>query len=113
MSTAACDGEGQDTTATARTWFSIGIDKDASSNETFYVQAYNEKRVMTPLQERFNAIPMLPAMFYGVYFVMSGCWARQNGGGQAFNNLAEKRGDWAALATDVFWDDQGFAANTG
>lgn len=112
-SSTACEVGGHDTTATARTWFSIGINKDVSSHETFDFQAYNEKRVMTPLQERFNAITMLPAMFYGVYFVMSGCWARQNGGGQGFNNLAEKSGDWAALASDVFWDDQGFAANTG
>eukprot|EP00804_Cyclotella_cryptica_P004914 CCRYP_004973-RA/>CCRYP_004973-RA protein AED:0.00 eAED:0.00 QI:181/1/1/1/0/0/2/2224/386 len=105
--------DGGDSVATPKTWFSIDNSKDVSSNETFDFQAYNQKRVMTPLQERINAITMLPAMFYGVYFVMSGCWARQNGDGHDFDHLEDKSGDWKALANDVFWDDQEFAANTG
>ncbi|KAL7475478.1 hypothetical protein ACHAW6_001391 [Cyclotella cf. meneghiniana] len=112
LSTTACDDAGDDTTATAKAWFSIG-NKDVPSNETFDFQAYNEKRVMTPLQERLNAMTMLPVMVYVIYFVISGCWASQSVGGQGFDNLAEESGDWTALASYVFWDDQRFVANTG
>jgi hypothetical protein len=40
----------------------------------FDYQAFNDKRVMSAQQERWNAITMLPAMFYGAYFVLAGRW---------------------------------------
>jgi len=36
--------------------------------------AFLNNRVMTPMQERFNAITMIPGMIYCVYFILAGCW---------------------------------------
>lgn len=52
----------------------IGAEEGSPSKPTFDYQTYNDKRLMTPLQERWNGITMLPAMFYGFYFVLAGCW---------------------------------------
>lgn len=36
--------------------------------------AFLNNRIMTPMQERFNAITMIPGMIYCVYFILAGCW---------------------------------------
>jgi hypothetical protein len=96
------------------------------STKKFDYQAFNDKRVMSPSQERWNAITMLPAMFYGIYFVLTGCWltsesveiARQNNGAQDFENV-NILGHWMAWAKIFLRNNQEFHydadsdANTG
>jgi hypothetical protein len=95
------------------------------STNKFDYQAFNDKRVMSPSQERWNAITMLPAMFYGIYFVLAGCWltsesveiARQNNGAQDFENV-NILGHWMAWAKIFLRNNQEFqydadSANTG
>lgn len=45
-----------------------------SHEKTFDYQKFNDKRAMSSLQERWNAITMIPAMVYGIYFILAGCW---------------------------------------
>ena len=45
-----------------------------NNNDTFDMEAYLEKRVMTSAQEYFNAITMIPGMICSVYFILAGCW---------------------------------------
>jgi hypothetical protein len=42
-----------------------------------YLQQYMAARHMTPTQERWNAITMLPSPLYCMYFLLSGCWVHQ------------------------------------
>lgn len=95
--------------------------KDAPTKKTFDYEAYTDGRVMTPMQERCNAITMLPSMFYGMYFVLAGCWltsehidmARRNGHAQDFDMSIS--GDWTmtALASSLFGGPHGFGVHTG
>ena len=48
--------------------------KTPTNNDTFDVEAYLEKRVMTSAQEYFNAITMVPGMVCALYIILSGCW---------------------------------------
>jgi hypothetical protein len=42
------------------------------------VAKYMTDREMTPLQERINAITMIPNPLYCLYFILSGCWVSQS-----------------------------------
>ena len=41
------------------------------------LQQYVAKREMTPRQERWNALTMIPSPIYCLYFLLSGCWLNQ------------------------------------
>lgn len=42
------------------------------------VEQYMSKREMTPTQERWNALTMIPSPLYCLYFLMAGCWMDTN-----------------------------------
>lgn len=109
------------------------LDKGASStmeaddgspcNKKFDYEAFNDRRVMSPLQERWNAITMLPAMFYGIYFVLAGCWltshmeiarGNENSNSQYFSYVSAD-GSWVvwAWARNLFWNTEEFETEAG
>ncbi|KAL7504835.1 hypothetical protein ACHAXN_002375 [Cyclotella atomus] len=82
----------------------------------FDYQKFNDKRIMSAQQERWNAVTMLPAMVYGAYFVLAGCWlgieniemARRQSEGRSVDNTAPTNllGHWMALAATIFSDKE-------
>ena len=42
------------------------------------LQQYVAKREMTPRQERWNALTMIPSPIYCIYFLLSGCWLKES-----------------------------------
>ena len=42
------------------------------------VAKYMEKREMTPMQERMNALTMIPTFVYCFFFLLSGTWLDQS-----------------------------------
>lgn len=50
---------------------SHGDDGDAKDDD---VRAFLDKRVMSALQERFNAVTMVPYLLFPLYFILCGCW---------------------------------------
>mmetsp|Transcript_11097 Transcript_11097/g.24445 ORF Transcript_11097/g.24445 Transcript_11097/m.24445 type:complete len:429 (+) Transcript_11097:144-1430(+) len=90
-------------------------------------QDYLDKRAMSPLQERVNAITILPNVFYCIYFVVAGCWltadviemVRQSDVGSSggeerdiVGGVMEGESEWTDMARNVF-GDEGRAENTG
>ncbi|KAL7550008.1 hypothetical protein ACHAWF_014775 [Thalassiosira exigua] len=57
---------------------------------------YLDKRVMTPLQERVNALTMLPGALYTAHFVLSGRWV----------GTGDK--EWADIAPETLSDESGW-----
>ena len=85
-------------------------DDGSSCTKKFDYEAFNDRRVMSPLQERWNALTMLPAMFYGVYFVLAGCWLTshienvrndESGNSQIFNDVSAMS-SWVVWASHLF-----------
>ena len=100
----------------------VSVKNALGDKAKFDAQAYLDKRVMTPLQERINAITILPNMIYCIYFVLAGCWltsegieiARQSlGDGQDIQDSSEQDGGWTEMAKDLFGDEHGWMENTG
>jgi len=48
--------------------------EEKASKKEFDVSAYMSVREMTPLQERINAITVIPNAFYCLYFLLAGKW---------------------------------------
>ena len=97
----------------------ISSDEDENAvrrkSKKFNYQEFNDKRVMSALQERWNAITMIPVMLYGFYFILAGCWltsehiemVRQRNEMEVINN--ENRLDnWMVWAKSLFGDAQEF-----
>ncbi|KAL3769681.1 hypothetical protein ACHAW5_010262 [Stephanodiscus triporus] len=93
---------------------SLSSENGHASNSTiekkrFDGDAFLDKRVMTPNQERFNAITMIPGMVYTLYFILAGCWItacdRQD---DAAVRLSEDSSYWAGMASGAFGDDDGW-----
>lgn len=103
-------------------------DSTASATTTdSKTQDYLDKRAMSPLQERVNAITILPNVFYCIYFVVAGCWLtadviemiRQSDVGSSggeerdiVGGVMEGESEWTDMARNVF-GDEGRAENTG
>lgn len=88
--------------------FAGSTNRSPRTKKKFDYEAFNDRRAMSPIQERWNAITMLPALMYGVYFVLAGCWlspehvefARQS------NNLAPNSNFWMGWANKMFGGSQ-------
>ena len=63
----------------------------------FDADAFLAERVMTPNQERFNAVTMIPGMMFSLYFILAGCWI-----------TACDRQDDADMALEAFGNDHGW-----
>ena len=92
-----------------------GNENVLTDQKTFDAQAYFDKRVMSPLQERCNAITMLPNLIYCMYFVLAGCWLSSECIEMASQALhdeqdveisTEQEGGWTDVAREVFGDKQ-------
>jgi len=61
------------------------IDHDIEDDDA---KEFLDGRVMTVMQEHFNAVTMLPGMIYSAYFILAGCWivGHQAGDGGNDNN---------------------------
>ncbi len=94
---------------------SIGDDKK------FDAQAYLDKRVMTPMQERVNALTILPNLFYCIYFVLAGCWlsseelenARHSVADEPDISISTEQDGWTDMAQDVFGHQNDFLNHIG
>lgn len=51
---------------------------EESKSSTCCVTTYMSSREMTPLQERWNALTMLPSLLFCIYFVLGGKWLTEN-----------------------------------
>mmetsp|Transcript_8656 Transcript_8656/g.18488 ORF Transcript_8656/g.18488 Transcript_8656/m.18488 type:complete len:419 (-) Transcript_8656:157-1413(-) len=100
---------------------SSALSKNIGDGKNFDAQAYLDKRVMTPMQERANALTILPNMFYCMYFVLAGSWltsealenTRQSVGDElGIENSMEQDG-WADMAQDVFGHQNDFLNHMG
>lgn len=88
--------------------FASGSTNRSRPKKKFDYEAFNDRRAMSPIQERWNAITMLPALMYGVYFVLAGCWlspehveiARQS------NDLTPNSNFWIDWANKMFGGSQ-------
>lgn len=97
------------------------LSKNIGEGKNFDAQAYLDKRVMTPMQERANALTILPNMFYCIYFVLAGCWLTS----EALENASQSVGDelgsensieqdgWTDMAQDVFGHQNDFLNHMG
>jgi hypothetical protein len=52
--------------------------KDEKSHKELDLHAYMARRVMSPLQERVNAITMIPNPLYCWYYILAGLWINSN-----------------------------------
>ena len=85
----------------------------ASKKESFDVEAFLDKRIMTASQERFNAITMIPGMIYCLYFILAGCWitAGDQHGGVPLQR--SENSDWAGMAQEAFGSEHGWTGSFG
>lgn len=83
----------------------------AEPKKFFDAKAYLDKRVMTEMQERFNAITMIPGMVYSVYFILAGCWL--TAGNQLVNVQPEQSSELADIAREAFGNEHGWMENFG
>lgn len=79
----------------------------------FDAKAYLDKRVMTPMQERFNAITMLPGMIYSVYFILAGCWMVTSDQQENIQFQQSESSEWADIAREAFGNEHGWIENIG
>lgn len=76
------------------------------------VDQYMASREMTPQQERWNAITMIPSPLYCLYFLLAGLWVspslveQAKVGRQDAEEPLQVLG-WSGLANDVIGDDNG------
>lgn len=89
--------------------------KRIKRSTSFDAQAFLDKRVMTPMQERFNAITMLPGMIYSMYYILAGCWVTA---GIDHNDIPSfqqsETSEWTSLAQEAFGnDDHGWIEKIG
>ena len=86
--------------------------KPPSEKEVLDVDSYMARREMTALQERWNALTMLPSPLYCIYFLVAGLWLNEavlqdsNGYDDAKDSSADH---WTlqALLNTVLADDSG------
>mmetsp|Transcript_21748 Transcript_21748/g.39227 ORF Transcript_21748/g.39227 Transcript_21748/m.39227 type:complete len:350 (-) Transcript_21748:1509-2558(-) len=86
-----------------------------ASEPNFDAKAYLDKRVMTPMQERFNAITMIPGMIYSIYFIFAGCWMATSGSDQQGNIQLQQNesSEWADIAREAFGNEHDWIENIG
>ena len=88
-----------------------------ASEPNFDAKAYLDKRVMTPMQERFNAITMIPGMIYSIYFIFAGCWMATSGSDQQENIQFQQNGsgssEWPDIVREAFGNEHGWIENFG
>lgn len=94
--------------------------KRRTRRATFDAQAYLDKRVMTPMQERFNAITMLPGMIYSLYYILAGCWWVTTAGRdqqQEHDSFASfqqgETSDWTSMAQEAFGNEHAWIERIG
>lgn len=83
---------------------------------SFDAQAFLDKRVMTPMQERFNAITMLPGMIYSLYYILAGCWVTSITGDQhdSFPSFPQSdSSELTNLAREAFGNEHGWIERIG
>ena len=83
-----------------------------SKKEGFDAEAFLQKRVMTPNQERFNAITMIPGMVYSLYFILAGCWTLCDHQDDSISQLSETS-DWADMKWEAFGSEHGWRGSFG
>jgi hypothetical protein len=67
------------------------------SKDDLAVDKYMAKREMTPVQERMNALTVVPTFIYCFYFLLSGAWLDQD----AIDEAREEFGNGEKLFVDV------------
>lgn len=82
--------------------------KMPSKKESFDAEAFLDKRVMTPSQERFNAITMIPGMIYCLYFILAGCWITAGDQQDGSPLQQSENSDWEAMAREAFGSEHGY-----
>ena len=84
-----------------------------NKKESFDAEEFFDKRVMTAIQERFNAITMIPGMIYCLYFILAGCWisAGDQHGGSPLQR--SENSDWAGIAQEAFGSEHGWRGSLG
>ena len=87
--------------------------KSPSKKEGFDAVAFLERRVMTPNQERFNAITMIPGMVYSLYFILAGCWITLCDHQDDSVSQLSETSDWADMARGAFGSEHGWRGSFG
>ncbi|KAL3826492.1 hypothetical protein ACHAXA_004329 [Cyclostephanos tholiformis] len=88
--------------------------KYLSEEESFDADAFFDKRVMTPNQERFNAITMIPGMIYSVYFILAGCWIKAGDDQHDDHPFHQsENSDWSEMAREAFGSENGWRGSFG
>jgi len=86
---------------------------------SFDAQAFLDKRVMTPNQERFNAITMIPGMIYSLYYILAGCWVTTTAGVDVdpHDSLPSfqqsETSEWTSMAREAFGNEHGWIERIG
>jgi len=85
---------------------------------SFDAQAFLDKRVMTPNQERFNAITMIPGMIYSLYYIFAGCWVTTTMAGvdqhDSFPSFQQSEAsEWTSMAREAFGNEHGWIERIG
>ncbi|KAL3826486.1 hypothetical protein ACHAXA_004323 [Cyclostephanos tholiformis] len=88
--------------------------KYLSEEESFDAEAFLDKRVMTPNQERFNAITMIPGMIYSIYFIFAGCWIKAGDDQHDDHPFHQsENSDWSEMAREAFGSENGWKGSFG
>lgn len=90
--------------------------KRIERNISVDAQAFLDKRVMTPTQERFNAITMIPGMIYSLYYILAGCWVTATAPDQQENFTSfpqSETSEWASMAWEAFGNEHGWIERIG
>jgi len=79
----------------------------------FDAEEYLDKRHMTPTQERFNAITMIPGMIYCVYYLMTERWLTSSNEKESFRVEESESSEWAGMAREAFGSEVRWTENVG
>lgn len=74
-------------------------------------EAYLDKRVMTAMQERLNAVTMLPCVIYSLYFLLAGCWVVP--ADDRPENFRFEGSEWLDMSKDAYGNEHGWIGSIG